>query len=123
MYYLCGYIIQTRKMKYLLRSNSNAKLTLLLVISKYLTIKIFIIMEKRKISLIELYKEKQKELTPANQLIKKIQDVTGRSTIAIRLWLSGKSKPEPLVARIVAEALGIDPDYIFPDNNGNNGNN
>lgn len=77
-------------------------------------------MEKRKISLIELYKEKQKELTPANQLIKQIQDVTGRSTIAIRLWLSGKSKPEPLVARIVADALGIDPDYIFPKNSESN---
>lgn len=73
-------------------------------------------MEKRKISLIELYKEKQKELTPANQLIKQIQEVTGRSEIAIRFWLAGKSKPEPLVARIVAEALGIDPDYIFPNN-------
>lgn len=74
-------------------------------------------MEKRKISLVELYKEKQKELTPANKLIKQIQEVTGRSEIAIRLWLSGKSKPEPLVQRIVADALGIDADYIFPDDN------
>lgn len=74
-------------------------------------------MEKRKISLVELYKEKQKEPTPANQLIKQIQNATGRSEIAIRLWLAGKSKPEPLVQRVVADALGLDPDYIFPSNN------
>lgn len=71
-------------------------------------------MTKRRISLSDLYKEKMQQVSPARQLIMDIQEVTGRSEIAIRMWLCGRTKPEPLIQRIIAEKLDVDPDFLFP---------
>ena len=92
-----------------------AKLALLLDITKDLPTKIFHIMDKRKISLAELYKEKMAQLSPGRQLIQDLMDATGRSEVTVRLWIGGKFKPEPIIQNIIAEALGIDVDYLFSD--------
>lgn len=95
----------------------NAKLQLLLDITKYLPTKIIHIVKKRKISLSELYKEKlmQKQVSPARQLIQDLMDATGRSEVTVRMWINGKFKPEPIIQNIIAEKLGIDADSLFPD--------
>ncbi len=77
-------------------------------------------MEKRKISLTKLYKEKLSEPSPAKQLIKEIAKLTERSQLTVRLWLSGKHKPEPLIQRIIAEHFNIDVEYLFPDDESSN---
>lgn len=92
-----------------------AKLALLLDITKDLPTKIFLIMDKRKISLAELYKEKMAQLSPGRQLIQDLMDATGRSEVTVRLWIGGKFKPEPIIQNIIAETLGIDVDYLFAD--------
>ena len=92
-----------------------AKLALLLDITKDLPTKIFLIMDKRKISLAELYKEKMAQLSPGRQLIQDLMDATGRSEVTVRLWIGGKFKPEPIIQNIIAETLGIDVDYLFVD--------
>lgn len=71
-------------------------------------------MSKRKISLADLYKEKMQQLSPGRQLIKDLMDVTGRSEVTIRMWISGKFQPEPIIQNIIAEKLDIDVDYLFP---------
>lgn len=70
-------------------------------------------MDKRKISLSELYKEKMAQPSPGRQLIQDLMDATGRSEVTVRLWIGGKFKPEPIIQNIIAETLGIDVDYLF----------
>lgn len=78
-------------------------------------------MKKRKISLSKLYKEKmeQKQISPARQMIQELMDATGRSEVTVRLWISGKFKPEPIIQNIIADTLGLDVDGLFPDNEAN----
>lgn len=75
-------------------------------------------MKKRKISLSNLYKEKmqQKQISPARQMIQDLMDATGRSEVTVRLWISGKFKPEPIIQNIIADTLGLDVDGLFPNN-------
>lgn len=42
-------------------------------------------------------------------------DATGRSEVTVRMWISGKFKPEPIIQKIIAEKLGIDADCLFPE--------
>lgn len=70
---------------------------------------------KRKISLADLYREKMQQLSPAKQLIKDVMDVTGRSEVTVRMWLGGHFKPEPIIQKIIADALNLELDGLFPD--------
>lgn len=73
-------------------------------------------MSKRKISLKDLYEEKKNQrVDPSKNLIRLIMDVTGRAEVTVRLWISGRNTPEPLVKRIIADALDVDADYLFPN--------
>lgn len=72
-------------------------------------------MDKRTISLAEIYKERMEMLSPGRQLIKDLMDATGRSEVTVRLWISGKFKPEPIIQNIIAETLGVDVEGLFPE--------
>ena len=72
-------------------------------------------MNKRKISLAELYKEKMSQPSPGRQLIQDLMNATGRSEVTVRLWIGGKFKPEPIIQHIIAETLGLDKDGLFPE--------
>lgn len=93
----------------------DAKLAITFDIYKYITTKFFSIMAKRKISLAELYKEKMAMPSPGRQLIQDLMDATGRSEVTVRLWISGKFKPEPIIRNVIADTLGIEVDGLFPD--------
>ena len=71
-------------------------------------------MNKRRISLADLYKEKMNLLSPGRQLIQDVMDVTGRSEVTVRLWICGKFKPEPIIQKIIADKLDVDVEYLFP---------
>lgn len=71
-------------------------------------------MNKRQISLADLYKEKMNLLSPGRQLIQDVMDVTGRSEVTVRLWICGKFKPEPIIQKIIADKLDVDVEYLFP---------
>ncbi len=73
-------------------------------------------MNKRKISLAELYKEKMAQPSPGKQLIQDLMTATGRSEVTIRLWISGKFKPEPIIQKIIADTLGVEASTLFPSN-------
>lgn len=92
----------------------SAKLILLLDITKYLPTKFFHIMDKRKISLADLCKEKMQQPSPGRQLIQDLMDATGRSEVTVRLWIGGRFKPEPIIQKIIADTLGVDVDGLFP---------
>lgn len=69
----------------------------------------------RQISLAELYKEKQSELSPAQKFVKELAAITQRSELTVRLWISGKHEPEPLVKRIIADSYDLDVNCLFPN--------
>lgn len=70
--------------------------------------------KNRKLSLVELYKEEMAKPTPAKEFLNEICKITNRSEITVRLWVSGKVQPEPLVQKVLGEALNISPDVLFP---------
>lgn len=70
--------------------------------------------KSRKLSLVELYKEEMAKPTPAKEFLNEICKITNRSEITVRLWVSGKVQPEPLVQKVLGEALNIAPDVLFP---------
>lgn len=70
--------------------------------------------KSRKLSLVELYKEEMAKPTPAKEFLNEICKITNRSEITVRLWVSGKVQPEPLVQKVLGEALNISPDVLFP---------
>ncbi len=72
-------------------------------------------MNKRKISLAELYKEKMAQPSPGKQLIQDLMKATGRSEVTVRLWIGGKFKPEPIIHNVIAETLGLDVNGLFPE--------
>lgn len=74
-------------------------------------------MDKRFISLKDLYKEKLKEkpISPANQMIRDLMQATGRSEVTVRMWIKGKFKPEPIIIRLIAEKLNVDAGSLFPE--------
>lgn len=74
-------------------------------------------MNKRKISLKELYQEKLKEkpISPANKLLQDLMEVTNRSSVTVRMWIKGKFKPEPIIIKLIADKLGVDADSLFPE--------
>ena len=71
-------------------------------------------MNKRKISLADLYKEKMLQPSPGRRLVQDLMAATGRSEVTVRLWISGKFKPEPIIQKIIADTLGVDVDGLFP---------
>ena len=70
-------------------------------------------MAGRKISLRELYEELRKQPSPSRKFIKELAELTNRSELTVRLWLTGHHEPEPLIAQLIAKTYDLDPDTIF----------
>lgn len=51
---------------------------------------------------------------PKTKLVKRIAKATMRSENAVRMWLSGRQTPEPLVQNIIAKELGVPVEGLFP---------
>lgn len=53
-------------------------------------------------------------VSPKSKWVKRIAKVTMRSENAVRMWLSGRQTPEPLVQTIIAKELGVPVKGLFP---------
>lgn len=51
---------------------------------------------------------------PKTKWVKRIAKATMRSENAVRMWLSGRQTPEPLVQNIIAKELGVPVEGLFP---------
>lgn len=65
-------------------------------------------------SFIELYKEEKRKLTPAQEFIRKVAEMTKRSESAVRFWVIGINEPDALCKSIISEKFGIDENVLFP---------
>lgn len=66
------------------------------------------------------FKQMYEELDPTppkTAWIKRIAEVTMRSELTVRMWLSGRQIPEPLVQNIISKELGVPVEGLFPQNN------
>ena len=62
----------------------------------------------------ELYNDELKKPTAAQCFVKDVSELTHRSEITIRKWLSGTQYPDELTRIIIADKFGVDADYLFP---------
>lgn len=68
-------------------------------------------------TLIELYqhaKSQARPVAPATAFIREIMEVTKKSEIAVRRWLSGETAPDALTQEVLAKHLDTTPEELFP---------
>lgn len=68
----------------------------------------------------ESVKANERPITPANAFVKELAEVTKKSEVAVRRWLSdGKNStmPDALTQDILAKHFGTTVDELFPKNN------
>ena len=68
-------------------------------------------------TLLERYqqaKSKGRPVTPATAFIREIMEVTKKSEIAVRRWLSGETAPDTLTQEVLAKHFNTTPDILFP---------
>lgn len=71
-------------------------------------------------TLTERYQEAKKQgrpLTPAVVFIREVADVTKKSEIAVRRWLSGDVVPDALTQEVLASHFNCQPEELFPATN------
>lgn len=62
-------------------------------------------------------KNKERPLTPAVAFIREVADVTKKSDIAVRRWISGEVTPDALTQQVLAKHFKCTPEDLFPDLN------
>ena len=62
----------------------------------------------------ELYEEAKKMPTPAQAFISEIAELTHRSELTVRMWLSGQQVPDELVQATIANKYNVSIDSLFP---------
>lgn len=70
-------------------------------------------------TLIELYqqaKNQERPIAPATAFIRKVAEVTKKSEIAVRRWLSGETEPDALTQEVLAKHFNTTPSQLFPKN-------
>lgn len=62
-------------------------------------------------------KNKERPLTPAVAFIREVADVTRKSDIAVRRWISGEVTPDALTRQVLAKHFKCTPEDLFPELN------
>lgn len=65
-------------------------------------------------SFFDLYEEERKKPTAAQMFVKKIANLTHRTELTVRQWLSGQQTPDELVQSIIAREYGVKIETLFP---------
>ncbi|MDE6276858.1 MAG: hypothetical protein K2M06_02000 [Muribaculaceae bacterium] len=68
-------------------------------------------------TLLELYqqaKQQTRPVAPATAFVREVCEVTKKSEIAVRRWLSGDSEPDALTQSVLAEHFDTTPEELFP---------
>lgn len=63
----------------------------------------------------ELYERELNKPTPAADFVTMIAKATRRKENTVRMWLSGRQKPDELARKIISDVTGADPDGLFPE--------
>lgn len=61
----------------------------------------------------EIYEALPERTAPKSEFVKRIADVTKRSELTVRCWLSGRQVPDRLAQETIAEELGVPVDGLF----------
>lgn len=67
-------------------------------------------------TLLELYqkaKNQERPVAPATAFIREVAQVTKKSEIAIRRWLSGETEPDALTQEVLARHFNTTPEELF----------
>ena len=70
-------------------------------------------------TLVERYQQAKcqgRPITPAAAFIREISEVTKKSEIAVRRWLSGETEPDALTQEVLAKHFDTTPQQLFPKN-------
>lgn len=65
----------------------------------------------------EIYKalpDPPKIISPKLKFIQRIASVTQSSENAVRMWVSGRQRPDALKQAIISKELGVPSDTLFP---------
>lgn len=62
----------------------------------------------------ELYNEELGKPTAAQKFIKEVSELTHRSEITVRFWISGRQVPDELAQTIIAKKYNVDVKHLFP---------
>lgn len=68
-------------------------------------------------TLVERYhqaKNQARPVTPAIAFIREVADVTKKSEVAVRRWLSGETEPDALTQEVLAKHFNTSPEKLFP---------
>lgn len=65
-------------------------------------------------TLLEIYRERKRMPTPAMNFIKELSEVTHRSEMTVKGWLTGKFRPDINTQIVLAHHLNSDADILFP---------
>lgn len=62
----------------------------------------------------ELYDEELRKPTAAQRFIREVSELTHRSEVTVRFWLSGRQAPDELAQTIIAQKYNVDVKHLFP---------
>lgn len=62
----------------------------------------------------QLYDSARRQPTPAVAFIQEVMDVTQKTEITVRRWLSGEVVPDALTRSVLARHFNCEPDELFP---------
>lgn len=62
----------------------------------------------------ELYDEELRKPTAAQKFVSEISELTHRSEVTVRMWLSGRQVPDELAQTIIAKKFNVDVKSLFP---------
>lgn len=66
----------------------------------------------------DFYQQAKNQPSAASSFIAEICELTNRSEIAVRKWLSGENVPDIEVQNILAEHFGVTAEELFPPRKG-----
>ena len=62
----------------------------------------------------ELYDEELNKPSAAKLFIERVAELTHRSEVTVRFWLSGRQTPDELAQEVIAKNFGVDVKSLFP---------
>lgn len=62
----------------------------------------------------ELYDEELRKPTAAQKFVSEVSELTHRSEVTVRMWLSGRQVPDELAQTIIAKKFNVNVKSLFP---------
>ena len=62
----------------------------------------------------ELYDEELRKPTAAQKFVREVSELTHRSEVTVRMWLSGRQVPDELAQTLIAARYKVDVTSLFP---------